>query len=426
MFSKNSALKILTIGVFLCEIPAIFAWSNGKYTTLPLFVWWCMYAFMLFSFYKLSPKNFKVLPISLWVLLLLFSVMYGLVAQTENYWDYKALIVNFWIFSVPISVYAYSNPNVLKNVLKFWFKYSWILIIFLLPLVDSSWYGRLLVPYCFLSLFYSILPIKLKIWVIGVILFLISFSIGARTDILRFSFALLLGIIVSQRFFLKRSRVIIKSLIITFFVSPIILFILAVTNVFNVFNIQQELDFKDISTSTTEGREENLMSDTRTFIYAECITSAMEHNYVLCGRSIARGYDTHFFAGTDDNLAKAGRGGERLSSEVAIMNIFTYFGLIGCVLYFVIFLIATYKAVYCSNNNYLPILGVYVAFKWLLSWIEEYTMYELNLLILWMMIAMCFSPWFRNMTDKDFELWVKSLFKKNNKHETNCNNYNRI
>lgn len=412
MFSKDLALKILTIGTFLCEIPAIFVWSNGQYTTLPLAVWWCMYLCMLFSMYKLSPNRYKVGLISLWLILLICNVLYALFIQAENYWDYKALIGNFWIFSIPISVYTYSNPSNVRTVLKFWFRYSWILIVLLLPLVDSSWYGRLLVPYCFLSLFYSALPIKQRIWVIGVLVFLISFSLGARTDILRFSFAFLLGFVVSNKHLLKRSSIITKATTHAFLILPFILLILAATNIFNIFNIQDELKINDMSVSTKDGREENLMSDTRTFIYQECISSAINHGYVLYGRSIARGYDSAFFSFTDDKLAAAGRGIERLSSEVAIMNIFTYFGVVGCILYFIIFYVASYKAVYCSNNHYVPIIGVYVAFKWFLSWIEEYTMYELNLVILWLMVAICFSPWFRKMTNADLEKWIKSIFVK--------------
>lgn len=413
MFSKDLALKILTIGVFLCEIPAIFAWSNGKFTTLPLFIWWCMYAIMLLGLHILSPKNYKVKIINLWWWSVIANVIYGLVFQVENYWDYKALIGNFWIFSLPISVYAFSAPSTVKAVLKFWFKYSWVLIILLLPLVNSSWYGRLLVPYCFLSLFYSILPFKQKIWVIGVFIFLLSFSLEARTDVMRFSFALFLGIIISIHRFLIKINAILKYMLHVLLLLPIILFILGFTNVFNVFNIQEEFNIQGEYVVVTEsGGEDDLLYDTRTFIYQECLSSAVYHNYVLFGRSIARGYDSAFFSFKDDNLVAAGRGIERLSSEVAIMNIFTYFGVVGCILYFIIFYVASYKAVYCSNNHYVPIIGVYVAFKWFLSWIEEYTMYELNLVILWLMVAICFSPWFRKMTNADFEKWIKSIFVK--------------
>ncbi len=43
------------------------------------------------------------------------------------------------------------------------------------------------------------------------------------------------------------------------------------------------------------GEEYSALVDTRTFLYAEEIQSAIKNNYIIIGRSIARGYDSLFF-----------------------------------------------------------------------------------------------------------------------------------
>ena len=189
-----------------------------------------------------------------------------------------------------------------------------------------------------------------------------------------------------------------------------ILFVLGITGTFNIFQIEQELGLEDKYTMKSNEDEYSVLVDTRTFLYVEEIESALKHNYVFQGRSITRGYDSLAFGEGIDKALKTKRG-ERQSCETSILNIFNYFGLIGVFIYFIIFASASYKAIYQSNNRYIPIIGLYVAFRWLFAWIEDFSRFDLNYLFLWIMIGICYSPIFRNMTDSDVKKMIGSIVK---------------
>lgn len=155
--------------------------------------------------------------------------------------------------------------------------------------------------------------------------------------------------------------------------------------------------------------EEDLSADTRTFIYEEVISSAIRHNYIWFGRTPARGNDSMSFGSYSAENLKTGKY-ERHSNEVCHPNIFTWLGLVGVILYSLIYLKSSYLAVYKSNNIYIKILGVFIAFRWAYGWVEDFNRFDIMNISLWMMIAMGFSEQFRDMTDRDFKIWIRSIF----------------
>jgi hypothetical protein len=160
---------------------------------------------------------------------------------------------------------------------------------------------------------------------------------------------------------------------------------------------------------STKFETENLTADTRTFLYFEVLNSAILHNYLIWGRTNARGNDSEYF-GEYNKYELQTRKGERFSNEASILNIFTWLGSIGVVLYFLVFLKATNLAINNSNNIYIKIVGLYISFRWFYSWIEEFSEFDLSNFFLWLMIGMCFSEHFRRMNDKQMSIWVKGIF----------------
>ena len=388
----------------------MFTWSSDLKLGIPLAFWWILYSAALYAMIRLKPISYKIPIVNVWMAYIVFNVFLAVFFYAEIYWDYKKLIQNFFVYSLPIGVYCYAQPKIISNVLRFWYKYSIILIIIILPLVDNSWYGRLLVPYTFLALFFHYIPFKNKVITVSVLLFLFIFSITARADILRFSTSFIIGLTFYGSLFKVNNFFLLKRIRQVLLYSPFVFFLLGASGTFNILNIQEELGLEDlVSTANKNGTEESLYADSRTFLYQECFYSSIKYNHVLLGRSMSRGYETLFFAGADQNLQDDNRGYERYDSEVGVLNIYTYFGIVGVILYFMLFLYSTKKAIYNSNNIFIKIVGVYVCFKWSFSWLEEYSMYEINQILLWMMIAMCFSPSFRNMNNDDFINWLKSL-----------------
>ena len=407
---KKQLLKILPYTILLISISSILPWCS-----LPIsntFLWWLLNSIILFAFFYLAPKHYSIFPIKIFLIYVGFSAIYGAIYMTENYWDWKLLVNNLMVFLLPIAVYIFSNANLLQKVLQFWLKYAWILLIILTPFLSSDAFGRFLVPYSFLSLFIFFVNRKNKIILIIAYLVTITFGYASRSDVLKFTVCILIGgtlyFPIIRRFFYSFRRKILYLL----WLTPIMLFVLGITGVFNVFQIEKELGLegKFELTSSTSDNKYSALIDTRTFLYQEEIKSAIKHNYVIQGRSIARGYESYSFGKSIDKALNIQRG-ERQSCETSILNVFNYFGIIGVILYFIIFVTASYKGVTQSHNLFVPLIGIYVAFRWLFAWIEDFSRFDLNYLFLWTMIGICYSPQFRSMSNKDFYIWLRTLTK---------------
>ena len=143
-------------------------------------------------------------------------------------------------------------------------------------------------------------------------------------------------------------------------------------------------------------------------MYIEVIQSAVKNDYIVYGRSLARGYDSNDFMRMISK-AVGNNYSERGASETAVLNIFTYMGIIGVILIFWVFGNASIKAVFRSNNYYISIAGLYLAFRWAYSWVEEYQAFDYSYIFLWIIVGMCLSDKFRDMDDDEFEEYVAEL-----------------
>lgn len=202
-----------------------------------------------------------------------------------------------------------------------------------------------------------------------------------------------------------------KFLHIGFFISTVVLLMLGLLGIFNVFNLAEERNIEDKYVIGEGDEQYDALTDTRTLLYMEEIQSAVNNNYVFQGRSISRGYDSMIFGESIQEHTKWTGRMERQRNEVSILNIFNYFGLIGVALYFFIFFQASFLAIYKSRNRIIPVIGLYISFRWLFAFIEDFSRFDLNYMFLWLMIGMCYSPNFRNMTDTDIKLWIDKIIR---------------
>lgn len=407
---KKQLLNILPYTILLISVSSILQWCS-----LPIgntFLWWLLQSITLFIFYYLSPKRYSIFPVKVFLIYVGFSAIYGAFSMTENYWDWKLLANNLMIFLLPIAVYIFSDANLLQKVLRVWLEYAWIILIVLTPFLSSDAFGRFLVPYSFLCLFIFFVNRKNKIILIIAYIVTIIFGYDSRSDVLKFTVCILIGgtfyFPVIRRFLYSFRRKILYLL----WLAPITLFVLGLTGIFNVFQIEKELGLEGRFEliSSTSGNEYSALTDTRTFLYQEEINSAIKYNYVIQGRSPARGYESSSFGKSIDKALGVKRG-ERQSCETSILNVFNYFGIIGVVLYFIIFITASYVGVTQSHNLFVPLVGIYVAFRWLFAWIEDFSRFDLNYLFLWIMIGICYSPQFRGMSNREFYIWLRTLTK---------------
>lgn len=384
--------------------------SVNNFTSIPLGNLWTTTLLQLFTIYIILKKKEWLCPlysstyrfINLYLLWITIIIIYGGI-KADNPIEYKQLMIGSIGLSMPISAWVAYKPNLLSNILAFWYKYAigaFCVFFFWTAGYTQFYLSPLLLLFCFFPLFsYK------KAWMILIAGLLYCILAGdGRSQLLKAIPALLIGFLI----LLKKSRIsfkLIKLGHIIAYLCTLLIFVFILKNIYLVFNGNKTTD-----EITEELYEDD--SDTRSLIYIDVIDSAIKHQYYLQGRTPARGNDIEFsgilfnWAYDDDYVFNKD---ERHVNEVLHLNTFTWTGLIGLILYSLIYFKATYLAVYKSQNIYISLLGCYVAFQWSYGWIENVQQLDILNISLWIMIGMCYSNKFRQMDNTQFKQWMRTL-----------------
>jgi hypothetical protein len=417
MLSSTQAKKVLPFTIIAVTIYSVlpFPKEDGNVVTSlnnTTFWWLVVFAIMLL-FWKGKPKNdfqiekdFKV--VTYYLIWNLLEIIYGsLVAET--YWDWKGLVSNTFALLMPLIVYAGTDKLVLQQMLKRYFQFVLPLFCIFAFFIMTDAYGFFLVPVSFLIFFLPKLSFPWKAAVVLCTLVVIFSNLGARSNVIKFTVPiLLLSVYYGRTLISIKLLEFCRNILI---IMPFFFFALAATGTFNVFDISSYIkgNYTERTTlSNGQENDENLTSDTRTFLYVEVLQTAYKYNTWVIGRSPARGNETEWFA----DLAEITGRKERLSNEVAILNIFTWTGLVGVILYFVVFYRASYLAVNRANNIFSRMLGLYIAFRWSYAWVEDVNNFSLSNMFLWLMLGICLSNNFRQMSNQEITMWIRGTFDK--------------
>lgn len=415
ILNDSFKLKVLIFGTFYFTLVCGLQWSDMN--VIPLAVTWIFQ--LLFLYITFNINSSKNLINSDWNLLKVylawcfFNIIRGALFYTlGNYWIWKSLIVGSFDVLIPSLVYVYSNPQIIGKILRYWYKYALFLFVILFPFLSKGAYHFYLGPIYIVGCFWSIYKRKWRCIILFLLLLMMVADYGARSQVIKTGVVFLLSIGYIYRRFITYSML--KAIHWICYILPIILLILGLSGTFNI--------FEDLS-SSNEGKyveqkidkdgnvvDDDLSSDTRTFIFVEIINSAINNNYVIWGRTPARGNDSLSFGAVNAEDLKTGLY-ERHANETGLPSLFTWLGLVGLVLLSLIYLRSSYLAVYKSNNLFIKYLGCFVAFRWAYGWIEDMYCYQPMILALWMMIGMCISEKFRNMNDAEMKLWLIKLVK---------------
>ena len=376
-------------------------------------LWWSisgliLIIFFLSRYYFFDKRNSDNLMI-LWLYLLwnIACILRG-VFEAELYWDWKALMGNAMALLMPVVIFSTTNKMMVQSLLAFYVKYALPLFLLIGLFIRTDAFGFYLIPISLLILFLPAFTTRQRIIVLIVTAVLFIADPAARSNVIKFGVPILILLV----YYFKNviTGKILEVTRLTMLILPIILLVLGVTGVFNVFKIQEYIkgDVTAVGLDNEGNRVEmNIVEDTRTFIYEEVIHSAVNNKYWLLGRTPARGNDSEAFGMIGAELT--GRY-ERITNEIGVANIFTWTGIVGVIIYFLIFYRASYLAINKSRNIYIKMLGLYVSFRWLFSWVEDVNSFSLNYFMLMMMLGLCFSHSFRNMTEKEISIWARGIF----------------
>jgi hypothetical protein len=408
--------RLIPIFILLVAISSANAWT--KFPIGNTFFWWIIYALILI-FFIIAKKRFfnkqdnsNILILKIYLLWNITCIIRALFVA-ENYWEWKNLVDTAMVLLLPTSIYVSANKDFIQYAFHSYLKYSILCFLILVAFFYDDAFGQFLAPISILLLLFPVIPTKWKAGLIILYLIVILNDIEARSNIIKFTIPLCLSVIyfipVS---FIKVGKVF-ETARLVLLIIPIVFFVLGVTGTFNIFKIDKYIKGNYETTKVQNGEivGGSLTADTRTFLYVEVLQSAFKHNYVLFGRTPARGNDSKSFGAHLADELKTGKM-ERFSNEVSILNLFTWTGIVGVILYFIIFYKATYLAINKSNNIFMKIIGLYVAFRWLYAWVEDFSRIDLYYCFLWFLIGMCYSTKFRQMNNQEMKVWILGIFEK--------------
>lgn len=407
--------KYFSLFIFLITLVSANRWSSipfgNQFIDWGVYILCILYCINFLSRRKglFQSENYKI--VAIFIIWILICTIRGIFVA-ENYWEYKQLVNGAITLSLPLLVYPLSVPQIMSNVLAYWLKYAIpAFFLFFIWVIPPGAYHFYLGPVLTLSCFLPIIPKKWRYLFIALLALMLIADLGARSQVIKAAMALLIS--VAYLFAKYISDKILRLVHWFCYLLPVVFLVLGISGVFNIFKGLSENEGKYKQIKMVDGQlvEEDLSADTRTFIYVEVIESALRHHYVIWGRTPARGNDSVTFGAYMAEFLKTGKF-ERHANEICHTNIFTWTGFIGLILYSLIYLRSSYLAVYRSENLFMKLVGVFIAFRWAYGWVEDVNSFDIANISLWMLIAMGLSPLFRQMTNREFKAWVQGIFNK--------------
>lgn len=392
--------------------------SPAQWCSIPLgntFISWLVSFLIVYFTIQVSKKSSTEFD-SCNYLIVRFYLMWSAICSirglfvAENYWEYKNLITGTLTCLLPMFVYVFCNPELTAAFYRKWIK--WCLPLFFLFYIWTVTPGEVnfyLAPLFFLGCFIPLMPTRYKIITIFCLGFMLVANFDARSQVLKALVALLFSFLCLIPKFMNKK--IIKIGYWGGYSVTICLLVLGLSGQFNVFEDLSSNEGKYVERRMVDGAlvESDLAADTRTFIYIEVLESAIRNGYIVWGRTPARGNDSAAFGSFSAEELKTNKY-ERHSNELLHLNLLTWLGLIGMLLYTFIYVRSSYLAVYRSNSKYLKYIGLFIVFHWSYGWVEDFNRFDIQNIALWSVIAIGLSSKFRAMSDAEFQIWMRGIF----------------
>lgn len=151
-----------------------------------------------------------------------------------------------------------------------------------------------------------------------------------------------------------------------------------------------------------ETRDQDLATDTRTFLYVEMAEDLTSDNAWLLGKGALSYYRSAFF----DNGGNGKYG--RISSEVPFLNYLLRGGILYVVFYFGLLLLAACNAIWKGKNKFIQSVGIIIIGWYLNSFVGDITGCRFYHLAFFLLAGCCLSRKWLNYTDEE----IKTLLKK--------------
>jgi len=339
-----------------------------------------------------------------WLLIQFFRATF----YAEGYWMWKNILDQLLIILFFIVIIVSTNLKLVQEYYRLYWKF-FLPLILMSFIIDKTPLNLSYVPFSVLMLFFALIPKNKKWYLLGLILFYFAAN-TQRNDIIKIIAASSIGLSISYLFPIIPKKGIYFAQM-TFLILPFILLVLGITGIFNVFKMDEYIkgDYTQEVKTTNGIEEDDLTADTRTFIFENVFYTMEKYDAWIIGRSPSFGDEgVDDFWGINEISGLKGRFG----NEVGVMDILLWYGLIGVFIYFLIYVRASYLAIYKSRNRYAKSIGLYVAFLWMWAFIWEKPLFETYFMMDLILLGLCFSTTFRQFNDDQMELWIRGIFQK--------------
>ena len=397
--------KFYAIGIILLFIPSIYTGLFPDKVTLISFLcgWVIIFLFVHFR-RRLDFTEFD--GDGLFVIFFLFNVVmyirgfFNIDSETDIY----ALMCSLFFLCFLIPAYMFlAQTTTLAPIWRSLILPGAILCVICYLYPSSDGMMSMAHNASFLNIFLLLLPFVSKRWrrrIILAALIVALLDIDRRSILACTFFCLGLGLfanIVSQRIV----RIILYwSLILV----PIALFVLGITGAFNIFQYME-----DSYTYQATGGKRDMFVDSRTAIYDDVFSELSEKNAIiwgLGGNGKTRTSLTELKDANYDEKYKYGRPG----TESGMLNYIQYSGLIGFLVYGLLLVVGSFRAVFRSNNQLMVLIGLFIAFKFLFSFLEDRIGFQPASFYLFLTIGMCYNVKFREMDDDEISEYIQQIF----------------
>lgn len=405
--------KFIKFSIIFSILPAIyFALFPGKIVLITII---CSYPLILFVFIKwknlvVSPREFSINLFFWYSLIILFR---GFI-EAESNADWINLLstgVALFLF-LPLTIHFGRNINFSLAAINSFIIYGIPLVFILFFISDDSGpfgFAHMISPIYLLILLIPVLNLKLSLIIILITIISFFSDISIRSNLLNISVAFL----ICSTFLLKNRKFILRILKIlrTFFLySPIFFIILGATGIFNIFQIGDSLD--EFIIDDGKGNTQDVFVDSRTEVYSDVLSQLSIKNAFVFGLGASGKTKTHLTNVQNSDFDKVYKEGRR-GTESGMLNYIQYGGFLGALFYLILFMRASYLAVYRSNNWLIIMIGMWVSFKGFYSFIEDTTVFSVSTIFIFISIGLCFNNELRSLQDDEIKaLFRKKLFKK--------------
>lgn len=128
---KYTILKLLPILIIILSVFSVQQWLKFTISNTTL-IWIIVFAIILSIITFVNKINYKITNyisafdlkvLNIYFIWLAICTIRGMFIA-ENYWEWKQLIEGCQALLLPITIYIFSIPFILKNILKLWMKYA--------------------------------------------------------------------------------------------------------------------------------------------------------------------------------------------------------------------------------------------------------------------------------------------------------------